>query len=267
MKLKYLGVTSLAALAVAVMSLMSAAAGHALAESDDPAYLANQLYEFLRSGRGTAAVGVVSTIVVYLLRRALAPHVRWFGTTLGGYALNLGTSTISYVGAAIAASQDVTASLLLNAVGAAFAASGGWEALKDVMARTGRPITTAVTGAALVAILFGATATSPGCSHEQRAVVAKIAADTIDCTADDDVLRVGSLSQMMLDATGGDWALIRDRLRPLGPRLGLCLGAAVLRARQPSALEGGSPVVADAPLEPLKREWGVRAVRTRAGNL
>lgn len=101
------------------------------------------------------------------------------------------------------------------------------------------------------------------CSHSARVAVVQAAKDVLDCTTDNDLVSAGGLAQLVLDASGGDWKHIRERLEPLGERLALCIGAEILQLRM-SALRV-LVLEEQSPLEPLKARWGVRVVRTRSG--
>lgn len=101
----------------------------------DPTSLIQQAYEFMRTGRGTAAVGVFSMLVVWGIRAGLLKNVAFFQTMLGGYLLGFTVPTLQYLGGALVSENSITFSLFVNAIGAGFVAAGGWEALRDVITK------------------------------------------------------------------------------------------------------------------------------------
>lgn len=124
-------------LAVFILALITVAAltSVALAAVDvsDPGSTADELLGMLRSGRYLPAVGAVLVLLVTAVRRGLLKGWGPAQTKLGGYIVGFGTATLLFVGVALAASAPVTAGLILNALGAGLAASGGWEAFLDVL--------------------------------------------------------------------------------------------------------------------------------------
>lgn len=101
----------------------------------DPSDLIQQAYEFMRTGRGTAAVGVFSMLVVWVLRLKILKQVEFFQTMIGGYVLGFTVPTLQYLGGALVSENSITVSLFINAIGAGFVAAGGWEALRDVITK------------------------------------------------------------------------------------------------------------------------------------
>lgn len=227
----------------------------------DPVDLVDRFLQFITTSRGTVAIGVVNMLFVWILRSVVGPRVRWFATRPGGYILGLGTSVIEYFGSALIVGDVPTLGLAINALGAAFTAAGGWHALRDIVSSTGRSVGPA-SMAALLAILV---VSSPGCTGRQRSTIVAAASDIVDCTVDVDLAAVGRLAPLVLDATRGEWGRVIAAVEPLGPRLGLCLGAEVLRLRPPGEREGSSP--AAEPLAALKARFGVAVVRTAGGDL
>jgi hypothetical protein len=105
----------------------------AAVDVSDPGSTADELLGMLRSGRYLPAVGAVLVLLVTAVRRGLLKSWGPAQTKLGGYLVGFGTAVALFVGVAFAASAPVTAGLVLNALGAGLAASGGWEAFLDVL--------------------------------------------------------------------------------------------------------------------------------------
>lgn len=115
--------------------LMSAplATGTPAADPSDPAGVAMLLLGFLRDGRYLPAVGALLILFVFVLRSLLGDSIDWFKTKPGGYVLGFGTALATFLGTALFAGAPITLGLMGNAVAAGFAASGGWEAIRDLV--------------------------------------------------------------------------------------------------------------------------------------
>lgn len=88
------------------------------------------------------AFGVALVGLVYLLRTfgTKIPGVgEWLTTKLGGWVLNGVTALVSVLGISLAGGITITWEILLQALGAALAASGIWEAVKDANAPKSDP--------------------------------------------------------------------------------------------------------------------------------
>lgn len=214
----------------------SADTGSAALSPDDPVSALGQLYDFMRTGKGTAAVGVALILVVWLLRNL--PVQKWkdlVGTPTGGYILVYGTALLTYVGTGLASGNALTAMMLLNAAGAALVASGGWEHLRDVvtalMSKTPPKVPPAV-GAALVVLVVGALVTAgigvgtTGCQAAKDAGQA-----VIDCTkADTAQIEALVLSfAPLLTASSPDWAMVEVKAEAAGETIGGCALAKVVQ--------------------------------------
>lgn len=147
--------------------------------TDDPTSLLAQFYDFARSGRGTAAVGVALMILVWGLRNGLGAKWSWFKTPIGGYVLGFGLPTIVYLGSGLMAEQPVTFSMFLNAAGAGWIAAGGWEHLRDLMTSLKKPPTPTVVAAATVALLL-----LSACAGSTREKTIHATYDTTNVAAD-----------------------------------------------------------------------------------
>ena len=180
---------------------------------NDPMSAIAQIYEFMRSGKGTAAVGVALILVVWLLRNIpIARYKAWAQTTLGGYILVYGSALLTYVGTGLAAGSSFTAMMLLNAAGAALVASGGWEHLRDIITELlkAKPTIPPAAGAVVLLLTFGAvaapllTTTSTGCQAVKDAGQA-----IVDCTKADAVALEGVALDLF--ALVPDWSAIEQK--------------------------------------------------------
>jgi hypothetical protein len=102
--------------------------------SDDPVKFAGKVLGWVMDGEyGLAAMGAL--MLVLILLRAGAGKVdalNWFKTRWGGWALNLGTSTLGAILTGRLAGEPVTTRLVLTGLLIGFAAAGGVEFFKDV---------------------------------------------------------------------------------------------------------------------------------------
>jgi hypothetical protein len=114
----------------------------AVASADDPGGTIASLYDYLRSGKGTAAAGCALMLVVWGARSGLATKWAWFKTPAGGYVLGYGSAAILYIATALASDNPFTLSLLVNALGAGWASSGAWEKLRDIVTAMRAPTPT-----------------------------------------------------------------------------------------------------------------------------
>lgn len=154
--------------------------------SNDPGALV-QLYDFIRTGQGTLAAGVVLTFLVAAIRHGgfaqFAPTKAWAESKIGGYVLGFGTSAAAYLASAFLASQALTVTLFLNALGAGYVAAGGWEHLQDVLGfiRQTPPPGNKPAVVTLVLAVMLACGFSAGCVKNTRTEV--LQATTIGLTA------------------------------------------------------------------------------------
>lgn len=220
------GLVMIGAILVALFLTMFLFLGRAFAGTTsvplDPVSLADQFYDFIRSGRGTAAVGVGAMLVVWLLRSVIGRYVGWFKTMLGGYVLGFTVAALEYVGAAIAVDAQLTLSLALNALGAAFVASGGWEALRDLITKTKKPVTTTITTVALV----GALVIGSGCgpAGPLGPVGPVIGSAVVDCVSADRTKIDSLLGEFKPLLTEGrvEWSAVYQRAKQAGKSIGGC---------------------------------------------
>lgn len=122
------------------LSLVGAVAyAQSVSPDTDPAGFFSFLLGKLQSGEWLAAFGAALVGIVWVLRTLLAPKISWFGTKLGGWVLSFGAAGALAVGTAIMASGPaaISLSLVMTALSAALAASGGYEAIRDLLASKG----------------------------------------------------------------------------------------------------------------------------------
>lgn len=190
-----------------------------LVAQDDPVSMVQQGYEFMRSGKGTAAVGVVTMLLVWALRNPLLfGRFDFFKTKLGGYVLNFGTALAQYVAGTLVANEPVTFALFANAFGAGFLAAGGWEGLKDLLnsKSTAIKVTT-------VTLLLGTTLSlTPGCGPNGPLPV--IGSVTVDCVKQERDRIDELLNEFVPLVTGGqaNWDVIYQRAKLAGTEIGGC---------------------------------------------
>lgn len=98
------------------------------APADDGGFLG-----LLMTGKYLPAVGAFLILFVAGLRSVLALRVAWFATKVGGYALGFGSAVLLYLGAAWQSGAGITVGLFAAALGAGWAAAGGWEHLMDLV--------------------------------------------------------------------------------------------------------------------------------------
>lgn len=173
------------------------------------------LIHFLTTGAYLPAVGIALAVLVRLANLLLAVRIDWFDTRAGKYTLGFASAAILYVGAALKAGDPITLGLFLYAFGAGLTASGGWEALRDVLTMMKRPN-------APVAVLVAVLATSAtSCGPIRDHVVPAI----IDCTKAD----AGAINSLIAELEplllfeAPDWNAIKTRAIREGKVIGGCV--------------------------------------------
>lgn len=101
--------------------------------AEDPVGLFGFLFAKVQSGEWLPAFGAGLMLLVYLARKGLGSKFGWFKTKLGGYTLSFGISLAGAVGTAALAGKAISLSLVITALGVAWAAAGGWEQFRDVV--------------------------------------------------------------------------------------------------------------------------------------
>lgn len=126
--------TSLFVLTTVALPSVAFAEGVDAPPVQDPASLFNLLFENVQSGQWLLAFGAGLMLAVFLVRTLFGGKISWFKTKIGGYALTFGLSLAAAVGTAITSGQTMSYSLVLTALGISWAAAGGWESFKDLLA-------------------------------------------------------------------------------------------------------------------------------------
>lgn len=216
------------------------AASAPLPDADDAAGWASSLYQFVQAGSHVPAVGAFLVIVVWGLRKFASTITwrgigKWFLGTVGGYVLGFSTAAILYFGLALASNGPATWSLVGSAVGSAYAASGGWEHLKDVFGYLGKKPLAGASSAVVFATLVIAVSCSgcPGVTDSQPA------GDVVDCTKQDAAklealalelgCKVASGVISECTALSGDWTSIETKAEAAGVAIGGCVLAMIVQ--------------------------------------
>ncbi len=93
-----------------------------------------EIFDFIRSGKGRLAAGSVLVLIVMGLRnKNLLGRYPWFATTFGGYVLGFSTTMLLYLSTMLGSEAPLTLNVIGDAIATAFAASGKWEALRDML--------------------------------------------------------------------------------------------------------------------------------------
>jgi hypothetical protein len=148
----------------------------------DPGSVVVQLYDFMRTGKGTAAAGVVFMLITWALRNSLGSKWKFWKTPIGGYLLGFGLPVLSYFDLALEGGSEITISLVFNAIGAGWVAAGGWEHLRDAIEAMRKPGSAAPAAGAsiLIVLLVFAGSTLQACKNTQTSTTVK--QDAVDCT-------------------------------------------------------------------------------------
>lgn len=275
------------ALLVPLLGLASLAHAATSASPDDPGSTVVALYDYLRSGKGTAAAGAALMLAVWAMRSGLGAKVSWFKTQAGGYVLGFGSAALLYVGTGLMAGAPLTLSMLVNAMGAGWAAAGAWEKLRDVLTSFGKPpaVTAGQPPAAPPApptptpgpVLVTRTLIAPamvmaivlaGCSGAQH-VGSEAGGDVIDCTKGELAQLApiaGMLAALALDGKV-DAATLEAMALNAGKDVGGCMLAHLDAAIRPAlSLAGPRPYAL--ALDHLRAHFDVHAkYRNAQGDL
>lgn len=131
----------------------------------DPASTIDQIYTFMRTGKGTAAVGLIMILIVWGFRSGLGSKWAWWKTPIGGYVIGFSLPAVTYFGTAISSDNPITASLIINALGAGWVAAGGWQHLQDLIAKVKAGGNVAGKKAAGTALVLGLVIGLVSCAH------------------------------------------------------------------------------------------------------
>lgn len=122
--------TSVMVAVAALFVLVRAAHADATSSTDDGQQVV-ALIDMLMSGKYIPAVGVFLISVVAVARAGLGVWVPWFKTRSGGYVLGFGSAAVLYLGSSMQAGK-LSPGIAFAALGAGWAAAGGWEHLGDL---------------------------------------------------------------------------------------------------------------------------------------
>lgn len=188
---------------------------------------AQTFFEFLQSGKYLPAVGIALIALVSVARASLGVVWPWFKTRAGGYALGFGSAFTLYIAAALRDGHPMTFGVIAAALGAGWAASGGFEMIRDLMAKTPnvRPAVVAAAALAFVATSGCAAAHGPG---------KRLAASFVDCMAPDVVPVIAEYAPAMKEAIAGaitnTGKFDREKLRATASSLKTAAGQCVFAA-------------------------------------
>lgn len=248
------------------------------------------LIDLLMTGKYIPAVGVLLIAFVALARSAGGILVPWFRTRVGGLVLSYGSSILLYVGAALQAGR-LSLGVLVTAIGAGWAAAGGFEHLKDLVAALRPPAPQipvakvalrGVDGSLVVGVILSCAVAgvlvTQACSGSKSPGAA-----VIDCTggnAPGIVTNVlATLEQWnkpepdgCRTATGWNWGCVEHAAIAKGEQIGGCAIAELvnsfLQAQGPKATPVAEGWRAREALEQARAHWGGNVVwRTAKGEL
>ncbi len=214
---------------LALASVAHASTGDAAA---DPIGLMAQLYEFIRTGKGTMAAGVAALFVVWGLRSSLGAAWGWWKTPIGGYVLGFAVPSLLYFGTAAAGGGAFTLGLIGNALGAGWVAAGGWEHFRDAIERWRKPPVVPgmnMTAKAAATLAIFAVLVCGGCSG--NTFPSNAGHDAINCTEGDltDIVALYQKLRPLLDGASVDWKAIEDQVIGAGERIGGCVIAELVQ--------------------------------------
>lgn len=212
--------------AVVMLLMFTTIALAATGQADDPISLILRFHEYIRTGRGTMAIGVSSIFFVWILRNVLGRWMPWFKTQAGGWTLSFLVAGLNYFGSGVLADQPLELALILNAVGAAFVSSGGWEGFSDMIKSFKK---STIVAASSVGILL---AILPGCAGQVKEVVTAVGPAIVDCTTANrdkiDAL-LTEFKPILLEGSV-DWSSVYSRAKDAGKAIGGCFMGELLQA-------------------------------------
>lgn len=100
--------------------------------------LAKQIFDAIMSGQWALVAALALILVVFVLRKFVAPKVPFLASDAGGAILVLATSIFGAFGNALAAGQPLSFALAVKALQIGFAAAGGWAVLKKALLPAGQ---------------------------------------------------------------------------------------------------------------------------------
>jgi hypothetical protein len=108
------------------------------ADQADPVTLSREIYSRIRSGEWLPALAAMLILLVWAVRKFMSSIVKidFFASKLGGYVLSLSMALALTLGTALQAGQPFGIGLFTMALGAAWAASGGYDTLRDLLRKS-----------------------------------------------------------------------------------------------------------------------------------
>lgn len=212
--------------------------------------------DLLLDGHYLPAIGVALIAFVAIARASLASFWPWFATKPGGYVLGFGTAGLLYLGEAWRSGAGLSVGILTAALGAGWAASGGFEMVRDLYTWwKNRPKPPAVT-----ALLVTCAALLVACSSCREIKDSHPVEALVDCTkASRDKIEALGI-EMIAALGGGGWQAVKEQAVNAGIEVGGCALAELVQ----SVLSGRKALAPD-------ESWTARRAfddyrRTVAGN-
>ena len=182
---------------------------------------ADVFLELLLTGKYMPAIGLALIAFVTFARASLAGWRPWFATKPGGYLIGFGSAAMLYVATSLTAGEWPTLGTLAAALGAGWAASGGFEMVRDLFQYWRRkrqeagdfPKATAVSLVLIVALLAGGCPSAkPYLPPEVHPIVAGIHVER------------SPIEKLLMDWMLGSasWSKVKDDAITAGVNIGGC---------------------------------------------
>lgn len=199
----------------------------------DPTFL-----EALLTGKYIPAVGLALIAFVAVARGGLTWLSPWFATKPGGYLVGFTSAFALYVGAALRDGAGLTVGLFTAALGIGWAASGGFEMVRDLLEYMRRKAPTRPT---LVLLVLQVALGGFGCKVT-RPYLPPVTHPIVDCAAASlaDALVVSWFTRRP------SWSQIRNEAIDAGIEIGGCAFAAYLQRYLAPAPGNAAPPPEDA---------------------
>lgn len=233
----------------------------------------SDLIGMLMSGKYIPAVGAFLIAAVTALRGLLGIWIPWFKSKAGGYVLGFGSAAVLYVAVAMQADQ-LSIGVLAAALGAGWAAAGGWNHLQDLLgwltppppskqqpvavapsSGPGAPLQAAIVLGVVAVCMVSGGLMMQACSGAKHAETA-----VIDCTGGTVPGVVANVLETLSDwsrdetaggcrtTTGYDWSCVESRAIAKGEQVGGCAIAELVQT-----ILGGTKAT------PVSDSWLARA--------
>lgn len=180
----------------------------------------------LLTGQYLPAIGLALIAFVSVARALLTGVSPWFATKPGGYLVGFTSAALLFLSASLAANQVPTPGVIAGALGAGWAASGGFEMIRDLLAylrrkKAAAPSSSGLVGIVLLLSLAGGAAV--GCGAV-RPYAPPVTYPIVDCGAEAgiDALIVSWFTRRP------SWSTIKDEAIDAGVEVGGCAFAKYL---------------------------------------